>query len=307
MKNEAKIPTDKYRNSNGNQYPSNLDIYDISAIYCLSKSLNNHNPQFKPRLGWKNDYAYYHTNDDSIAACIDNVHLIRNDFYGHLNVYSIAQNDFDELISKLKFLTEKLLGRTTDPIIDDINRIEKNLIIKQETLIEYHDEMIKLIIDQMKSFESIESIRDKVQALINKNETDLVSHYQHLQALMNDLRQKVLDDDEIKNVLERVFSDGSSVFQTLFTKMEINILNRITSEMPILFRNELAVTNTKVDEISNNMDEISYKVDEISNKVDDLNNKIDMKPKGNFRFFNKNCFHSKVRMLHLRLFLKFDF
>jgi hypothetical protein len=90
---DVKITLENYVRNNSNQYPNNLDIFDISSKIAIARNLlnstNNH----------RNEIEMGNLNFDK---CLNNLRVIRNKFYGHLTNYQINETEYNEIKSQLK-------------------------------------------------------------------------------------------------------------------------------------------------------------------------------------------------------------
>ena len=93
-----------YKNNNNN-YLNNLDIFDFTSYFSLTRHLL----QINPKNGWENIYDLDEmTKDLSFGGCLNNIRNIRNNFYGHLTNYLIEYENFERIIDIFNKVTENL-------------------------------------------------------------------------------------------------------------------------------------------------------------------------------------------------------
>jgi len=214
--------------------PEDFEIFDMTAIHSIVRNMLTEvltvHPNYVPLNGWKDKYQDYHENDNSFAACIDNLHLIRNHFYGHLKIYGITITEYETLIKRLKNLIDQLsFEHSIEKNMEKFCQYEQTLIFTQDQIQEYqemikssHDSIIQLLkekINDQKSMERINEYNLKTMNGLNRN--------------LNDLLEKLRETDELKmqSILANFFSDKSLKLNQYFAKLEENIVSSIIDEL----------------------------------------------------------------------------
>ena len=213
---EANSKVKEYKRINGH-YPNDLSAFDISNSYNIARGFDNYlnftlrsrSISFKPRDGWKNNFNEYHdqTTDNSLAANIDNLHLIRNTFYGHLESYAILSTRFIELKDKITAIVKSLepdLAKQNECL----NRID--IVINKSTfadkdLICYHNEIIDLLKNNVDEIGEIsQEIRNSIAQIEAINEANLREMNEKLNKLIIDLNKSL--DENLRSKLVEAFS-----------------------------------------------------------------------------------------------------
>jgi hypothetical protein len=269
---------EEYKSKNGNNLPQDLEIFDMTSIYSIVR-----NPMgLNPINGWKVNYTDYHDYDYSFAACIDNLHLIRNYFYGHLKIYGISETDYNILIKRLRIVVEKLSdSESLEKYMQKFCQIEQTLLFTQDTILEYH-ELIKY------SHESIiELLKQKMK---DQNSVAIINNYtlksmnginENLNSLFDRLRN--IDEEMVQSILAEYFSDKSLRFNQFFIKIEetIDLAKKEIIEDNQTLKSEIIakIDSFKKEAIEDSRNNLSENIKPIENKLDEIIAKIDSSKK----------------------------
>ena len=200
-----------------NNYPDNMSLFDISNSYNIARGFDNYlnfilrsrSISFKPTNGWKNEFNEYHdqTSDDSVAANIDNLHLIRNTFYGHLESYAIESTRFIELKDKITAIVKNLepdLAKQNE-YLNRIDKVINKTIFTDKDLICYHNEIINLLKNNVDEIGQInQEIKNSIAQIEAINETNGKEMNEKLNKLILDLNRSL--DENLSSKLVEAFS-----------------------------------------------------------------------------------------------------
>jgi hypothetical protein len=100
---DVKITLENYVRNNSNQYPNSLEIFDITSNVAIAQNLLN---SANDPIWLRKVIAMDNLN---FVKCLNNLRIIRNEFYGHLTCYQINESKYNEILGYLKILIKELV------------------------------------------------------------------------------------------------------------------------------------------------------------------------------------------------------
>ena len=87
---DVKSKIDEYKQRNGGRFPPNLNIFDVTATIAIAQNLF---PDFSRLSIWTRKNIDFR-NVNNAAICLNNIRIIRNNFYAHVNFYEMQEVSF---------------------------------------------------------------------------------------------------------------------------------------------------------------------------------------------------------------------
>ncbi len=145
---DLKRKLDYFIQTNSNQYPDNLNIFDITSKIAIARNLLNSTHSVE--VWYSNNVI--EMNSLNFDRCLNNLRLIRNEFFAHLINYQISETDYNRLLDQLKILIKELV------LVFDTNKaayyeqkiqeIETHLVISLDDFKEFQSVRLTTLISE---------------------------------------------------------------------------------------------------------------------------------------------------------------
>jgi len=138
--------------NNQNQYPTSLENFDITIKISIARNL------LLNRATWRDTIDM---NNLDFNKCLNNIRIIRNNFYGHLKKYEISEADYNLTLDNLKKIIEKL--------VESFDQSRITFFLQE---IENIQKIVTISVEEFEQFKThIEIIQEQIQFLIKNFET----------------------------------------------------------------------------------------------------------------------------------------
>ncbi len=209
---------DDYLSNKGAIFPANLDLFDLSGLYSIVRNLLD--DKYRPLNGrWGLTIQDYHLNDVSLGACVDNLHLLRNHFLGHLNFYRISLAEYQEALFRIKQIVEQLCPE----LRPNIDEIDASLIVTSEMMQAYHECLMDMFRSKLDDFKPIKEIQNCIKKIILKRSRCDKSDSENLKSVIESIK---LQTNKMKRVRAEMTAEMIAVVMS-------------ASDISILFENHL--------------------------------------------------------------------
>jgi adenylate kinase family enzyme len=177
---DLKRKLDYFIQTNSNQYPDNLNIFDITSKIAIARNLLNSTHSVE--VWYSNNVI--EMNSLNFDRCLNNLRLIRNEFFAHLINYQISETDYNRLLDQLKILIKELV------LVFDTNKaayyeqkiqeIETHLVISLDDFKEFQSVRLTTLISETyvptdtKFFVERDHDKKILETLVDENDHDII-------------------------------------------------------------------------------------------------------------------------------------